>query len=153
MGAEQVGHGDQLGSARSEDTVSSSLSGTAGSVVQARDVNGGVHFHPAGLTAALPPRQLPPDLHGFVGRVDELERMEALLADSAPGRRLVVILGTAGAGKTSLAVRLAHRVRAAFPDGLWVPRMSSVQVGEGLVCRLALARFGGFRRVVGVVRR
>ncbi|MBO4204895.1 AfsR/SARP family transcriptional regulator [Micromonospora echinofusca] len=63
--------------------------------------------------------QLPADLVDFVGR-EELtgELAGALTAGPAPGAAPVVtISGAAGSGKTALAVRVAHRVRADFPDG------------------------------------
>ncbi len=63
-----------------------------------------------------PPAQLPFDVHDFVGRNRELEHLDALL-DPARGCRLVLISGTAGVGKTALALRWSHRVREQFPDG------------------------------------
>ncbi|MFJ4435777.1 BTAD domain-containing putative transcriptional regulator [Streptomyces sp. NPDC088923] len=62
------------------------------------------------------PRELPPDPPGFVGRDDELDRLDALFAQDGPALGLVT--GTAGVGKTGLAVRWAHRAAAHFPDGL-----------------------------------
>jgi tetratricopeptide (TPR) repeat protein/transcriptional regulator with XRE-family HTH domain len=64
--------------------------------------------------------QLPPDVHPFTGRAEELARLDALLA--GPGERPTVAVisalsGMAGIGKTSLAVHWAHRVAGQFPDG------------------------------------
>jgi DNA-binding SARP family transcriptional activator len=59
------------------------------------------------------PRQLPPDTGGFVGRAEDLSRLDDLLADSAIG----VLAGPAGVGKTALALRWAHRRADRFPDG------------------------------------
>ena len=58
----------------------------------------------------------PPD---FVGRADELARIEAVLArrDEQPSARAVLIDGIAGVGKTALALAAAHRLRASYPDG------------------------------------
>ena len=70
--------------------------------------------------AAVVPAQLPADVHGFAGRVDQLGRLDALLTRPDPARTAVVISavsGTAGVGKSTLAVRWAHRVADRFPDG------------------------------------
>lgn len=70
------------------------------------------------LTA--PPRQLPADLAVFVGRSGERARLDAVLAEATrhpTAMPVVAISGTAGVGKTSLAVRWAHQVADRFPDG------------------------------------
>jgi DNA-binding SARP family transcriptional activator/Flp pilus assembly protein TadD len=70
------------------------------------------------------PAQLPHEVAGFAGRNRELGRLHALLGEDAgdgaatgPGMPVVVIAGTAGVGKTALAVRFAREVAARFPDG------------------------------------
>jgi DNA-binding SARP family transcriptional activator/Tfp pilus assembly protein PilF len=65
------------------------------------------------------PRQLPADVAGFTGRVTDLARLDALLSDGQLGRTVMIsaIDGTAGVGKTALAVHWAHHVRDKFPDG------------------------------------
>jgi tetratricopeptide (TPR) repeat protein/transcriptional regulator with XRE-family HTH domain len=66
------------------------------------------------------PAQLPPDVTGFTGRADQLRELDRLLdqGDEQPTAVVVTaIAGTAGVGKTALAVRWAHRARARFPDG------------------------------------
>jgi DNA-binding SARP family transcriptional activator len=65
------------------------------------------------------PAQLPRDVPGFVGRMGDLAALDGLLSDSQAGRTVVIsaIAGTAGVGKTALAVHWAHRVRDKFPDG------------------------------------
>ncbi|MGH3714893.1 MAG: ATP-binding protein, partial [Micromonosporaceae bacterium] len=64
-----------------------------------------------------PPRQLPPDVAAFTGRADQLAALDALL--DQPGRAVpvVAVSGTAGVGKTALAVHWAHRVAHRFGDG------------------------------------
>ncbi|GIJ67186.1 BTAD domain-containing putative transcriptional regulator [Virgisporangium ochraceum] len=64
------------------------------------------------------PAQLPPAINGFVGRSVELAALDAALPrGAAGGAPVVVVSGTAGVGKTSLAVWWAHRVGDRFPDG------------------------------------
>ncbi|MEW2574436.1 BTAD domain-containing putative transcriptional regulator [Streptomyces sp. NPDC047070] len=71
-----------------------------------------------------PPAQLPLSVAAFTGRDGELARLDRLLSAAAgagPVRPAAVVIsavsGTAGVGKTALAVHWAHRVREAFPDG------------------------------------
>jgi tetratricopeptide (TPR) repeat protein len=72
------------------------------------------------------PAQLPHEVAGFAGRSRELSRLHALLGGegtggdgtaAGPGMPVVVIAGTAGVGKTALAVRFAREVAGRFPDG------------------------------------
>jgi DNA-binding SARP family transcriptional activator/tetratricopeptide (TPR) repeat protein len=77
---------------------------------------------PSPRPASPTPAQLPADLAGFAGRSGHLRRLDALLSDpSGAGDIAAVVVsaiaGTAGVGKTALAVHWAHRVRHRFPDG------------------------------------
>jgi tetratricopeptide (TPR) repeat protein len=78
---------------------------------------------PAGLppVSESAPRQLPVDVAHFTGRAAELATLNALLIQEAAARPaamvIAVIAGTAGVGKTALAVHWAHRVRNRFPEG------------------------------------
>src|SRR5216683_562954 len=68
--------------------------------------------------ALVVPRQLPAAVPGFAGRAGELKELSALL--ELAGAATVVISaidGTAGVGKTALAVHWAHQVAERFPDG------------------------------------
>lgn len=60
------------------------------------------------------PAQLPRNIPGFTGRDVELARLDSLSAD---GRPVAVVVGTAGIGKTTLAVHWGHRASGRFPDG------------------------------------
>ena len=65
------------------------------------------------------PRQLPGDVDWFVGRDDEIARLNALVDRTRDGSSAVValIVGTAGVGKTALTVHWGHHVAESFPDG------------------------------------
>lgn len=65
---------------------------------------------------ALRPAQLPPGLASFAGRERVLARLDSVVDDPRPAM-ILAITGTAGVGKTALAVHWAHRVSARFPDG------------------------------------
>jgi DNA-binding SARP family transcriptional activator/tetratricopeptide (TPR) repeat protein len=70
--------------------------------------------------ATVVPRQLPAGVAHFAGRTAELAELQAWQheAASADGvAKVLVIGGTAGAGKTALAVHWAHQSAAEFPDG------------------------------------
>jgi tetratricopeptide (TPR) repeat protein/transcriptional regulator with XRE-family HTH domain len=75
---------------------------------------------PAGPAAAVP-RQLPPATPDFTGRAAELAALTRMLDEAtagAPGTVVIsVIAGTAGVGKTALAVRWAHEIAGRFGDG------------------------------------
>ncbi|GAB3894142.1 BTAD domain-containing putative transcriptional regulator [Kibdelosporangium lantanae] len=62
-------------------------------------------------TVAPVPRQLPAAATAFTGRADDLAVLGGLATS------IVVIHGTAGIGKTSLAVYWSHQVADRFPDG------------------------------------
>lgn len=63
----------------------------------------------------LVPHQLPAPVPDFVGRADELAALDAAHAARTSG--VVVVCGTAGVGKTALAVHWGHLRRDRFPDG------------------------------------
>jgi tetratricopeptide (TPR) repeat protein/transcriptional regulator with XRE-family HTH domain len=66
------------------------------------------------------PAQLPADVSAFTGREQQLSQLNTLLT-GAGGKATAVVIsalsGTAGVGKTALAVHWAHRVADRFPDG------------------------------------
>jgi tetratricopeptide (TPR) repeat protein len=65
------------------------------------------------------PAQLPPAIMAFAGRKQEVATLDDIL-DHTPesaGPVVVSICGTAGVGKTALAIHWAHHVKLRFPDG------------------------------------
>ena len=95
------------------------------------------------------PAQLPPPAAAFAGRAAELARLDSILpgpAEGGPADRVGVITalitGTAGVGKTALAVHWAHRVATQFPDGqLYVNLRGFDPVGPALDPSQALRGF------------
>ncbi|GAB3426802.1 AfsR/SARP family transcriptional regulator [Flindersiella endophytica] len=104
------------------------LSGTAGATVapvapsQVEDLAEDLAEELApGPRESIEPRSLPLGIRGFAGRVEELKTLDALLPDAGDTAlsppAVFLITGTAGIGKTTLAVHWAHRVSDCFPDG------------------------------------
>ncbi|MEV8376602.1 tetratricopeptide repeat protein [Kribbella sp. NPDC056861] len=80
------------------------------------------HYRPRGQAPALEtpapgPAQLPPDVGTFTGRSSLLAQLTKVLDARPQTMPLATIDGVAGVGKTALAIRWAHEVRADFPDG------------------------------------
>jgi DNA-binding SARP family transcriptional activator/tetratricopeptide (TPR) repeat protein len=79
---------------------------------------GGAGVGAAGAGVRLAPAELPADLVDFVGRTAETDRvMEILRGSAAQALPTCAIVGQPGVGKTSLAIHVAHRLRASYPDG------------------------------------
>jgi DNA-binding SARP family transcriptional activator/tetratricopeptide (TPR) repeat protein len=101
--------------------------------------------------AAVVPRELPAPVAGFVGRAAELAALTELLdrsGDQVPGVTVIsAIDGTAGVGKTALAVHWAHRVAGRFPDGQLHVNLRGYDPDQPMPAGDALA---GFLRALGV---
>lgn len=112
----------------------SEMSGSASNVVQAGTIDGGIHFHHAGPAVPPTPRQLPGGVRGFVDRLSESRRLDAVLfsntATDPPSVSLAVIAGTAGVGKTTFALHWAHQVKDCFPDGQLYVNLRGYDPGE-----------------------
>lgn len=96
------------------------------------------------------PRQLPRDRRIFVGRAETLVRLRALLApwDGDDPQAVVAVTGTAGAGKSTLAVHAAHAVSDHYPDGQLYLNLLGATPGVGRLNPLDL--LGRLLRGLGV---
>ena len=91
-------------------------------------------------------RQLPPTVDNFTGRAEQLRQLDADLARSQSGM-LSAVSGTAGAGKTALAVQWAQMRRGSFPDGQLYVDLRGFDPERPLLPGQAL---GQFLRALGV---
>ncbi|MGW2615129.1 AfsR/SARP family transcriptional regulator [Streptomyces sp. NPDC001500] len=125
-----------------------------------RDGSAGGGSAPAAVvapaSAAAPvPAQLPMAVSHFSGREEQLaELTRHLVSADGPGAgeagaAVVVsaVSGTAGVGKTALAVRWAHRMRESFPDGQLYVDLRGYDPDEPVSAAQALA---GFLTALGV---
>jgi predicted ATPase/DNA-binding SARP family transcriptional activator len=126
----------ELGAVPSTDLRAAHLAvidGTAGTTTTA----------PAREAAAAPP--VPPRrtnlrhaLTSFVGREDEVERLDALLSE----HRLITLIGPGGAGKTRLAGEVARRRGDRAADGVWMVELATISdpddVGASVLGALGL---------------
>jgi len=112
------------------------------------------------VMARVVPAQLPADVEVFTGRSQELAELDRLLARTAEtaaaarvtGRNSTAVVisavsGTAGVGKTALALRWAHQVRGQFPDGQLYVNLHGFDPEQPLPAADALA---GFLRALGL---
>jgi tetratricopeptide (TPR) repeat protein len=98
------------------------------------------------------PAQLPRDVAGFAGRGEQLARLDTLLAiatGAAPTAMVIsAVSGTAGVGKTALAVHWAHRIADRFPDGQLYVNLRGFDPGGQVMAPAAAVR--GFLDALGV---
>jgi DNA-binding SARP family transcriptional activator/Tfp pilus assembly protein PilF len=113
--------------------------------------------------APAPPRELPADVSAFTGRSAELRRLDQLLtsrpaendtatgldapAGRAPTAVISAVSGTAGVGKTALAVHWAHMAAEHFADGQLYVNLRGYGPERPVTAADALA---GFLRTLGV---
>lgn len=102
--------------------------------------------HPVGPV----PRQLPAGVRGFTGRVEALAELTALVDAGGEASPIVIsaVSGTAGIGKTALAVHWAHLITDRFGDGQLYVNLRGFDPG-GAAMRPAEA-LRGFLEALGV---
>ena len=109
-------------------------------------------------SSLAPPRELPADVSAFTGRQAELAELDSLLAapavvagsparEAGPAVVISAVSGTAGVGKTALAIRWARRVAGQFPDGQLYANLRGFDVVESVDAADVLA---SFLRALGV---
>ncbi len=84
------------------------------------------------------PAQLPADLSTFTGRGETLSTLDAMLGRATP---VVAIVGTAGVGKTALAIKWAHQLRQRYTDGQLFADLRGFSPAQPLTALEALSRF------------
>jgi tetratricopeptide (TPR) repeat protein/transcriptional regulator with XRE-family HTH domain len=101
------------------------------------------------LSDLIVPRQLPPATSQFVGRAAEIAALQKLLEQLEVGGEpaAVAISGTAGVGKTALAMRWAQQVAGQFPDGQLYVDLRGFGAGSPLAPAAAVC---GFLEALGV---
>jgi DNA-binding SARP family transcriptional activator/Flp pilus assembly protein TadD len=117
---------------------------------------------PAAPATREVPAQLPADVSAFTGRRNELAVLDTLLAgtgwpepvegalaagETATAVVISAVSGTAGVGKTALAVHWAHQAAGEFPDGQLYVNLRGYDLGPPVAAADALA---GFLRALGV---
>ena len=105
---------------------------------------------PPGAAAGERPRpapaQLPADVAAFTGRAGNWPRLTCRPTPS-PAVAITVVSGTAGVGKTALAVRWARQAAGWFPDGQLYVNLRGYDPGQPVPPADALA---GFLRALGM---
>lgn len=87
---------------------------------------------------ALPwKHNLPLRRSSFVGRERETKDLARLVLEPPP----VTLVGPGGVGKTRLALHVAERLRASFPDGAWLVELASLDE-PGLVPQVVARELG-----------
>jgi len=94
-------------------------------------------LRPLGASAApaKSPNNLPKLRTSFVGRVKEVSSCIEWLM----GTRLLTLTGIGGCGKTRLAIEVARRSVAEYPDGVWFVDLAPLQDEAGVAAAVAQA--------------
>jgi tetratricopeptide (TPR) repeat protein len=104
-----------------------------------------------GRAAPAVPHELPAGVRHFTGRADELHALTGMLnraGEETPGAVVIsAIGGTAGVGKTALALHWAHQAAERFPDGQLYVNLRGYDPDQPMSAADALA---GFLRSLGM---
>ncbi len=87
------------------------------------------------VSGSRAPTNLPRARSSLIGRDDELGDVAALVS----GGEIVTVVGSGGAGKTRLAIKVARRMRRPFPDGVWLVELAPLTNAELVVPAVAAA--------------
>jgi DNA-binding SARP family transcriptional activator len=102
----------------------------------------------AGLSGAGGYSLLPPDLPDVTGRADQAGELAKILGQEQ--RRLALITGPPGVGKTAFAVHMAHELASLYPDGRLLIRMRDAD-GRPRPWRSVLAELSWLTGMAGVL--
>lgn len=139
--------GGQGAGLTSENEFSGKSSGT---VVQSGRIDQ-VHFHTSKSVTSPTPRQLPPITSLFTGRREDRDWLDQRWEQSRTEQSgaLLVVSGTAGVGKTTLAIAWLQAREADFPDGQLYADLGGYSQQQSISSEDVL---GEFLRALGVAR-
>ncbi|KDN49748.1 hypothetical protein RSAG8_01813, partial [Rhizoctonia solani AG-8 WAC10335] len=95
---------------------------------------------PTGVFKAL--RSCPPPLPTFVGEEDVLTQMDRCIFDGTEGRRVFVLYGLGGAGKTQLALKFTQMHRNKFSEVFYIDASSAGTIEIGPVSFVVFKKAG-----------
>jgi hypothetical protein len=104
---------------------------------------GSVAEFPGMLEGGRPPHNLPLQLSSFIGRVQKVDEVEALLSE----HRLLTLTGLGGSGNTRLALTVASEVLDGYQDGVRFVEFAPISDSE--LVPQALASVLGVREAPG----
>jgi DNA-binding SARP family transcriptional activator/tetratricopeptide (TPR) repeat protein len=93
------------------------------------------------------PRQLPTDVAGFTGRDEEMSALDQMVPADVGTATIYAISGSAGVGKSALAIHAAHRLSGRFPDGQLYVNLQGATAGLRPLAPLDV--LGRFLRALG----
>jgi predicted ATPase len=108
-------------------------------VVAFRPVANPAGSSPLRTEGGAPETNLPPHATNLIGREQEVSELLGVLIE--PDTGVVTVTGTAGIGKTRVALGAASLALAAYPAGIWFAELGEVEDAEG-VCKQAGAALG-----------